>query len=134
LIGRLAVTDDVELSATATWNAYLAPKRPDPPYPADLSSANRKAWLARWRLSEAGTRFRRAQRNFGHSLKLSADHSFRVDEVQPGRYVLEVRVRGAVQGRHAEQASLNYEFGVAPIADPASRPVDLGILNLISKE
>jgi hypothetical protein len=120
--------------ATATWNAYLAPKLPEPPYPADLSSANRTAWLARWRLSEAGTRYRRAQRSFGHTLKLSANHSFRVDEVQPGRYVLEVRLRGAAQGKDSELARLTYEFGVAPIAYPASRPVDLGTLNLIYKE
>ena len=134
LIGRLRLVDEDERSAEAKWNAYLAPRRPDPPYPPELSKANRDSWLARWRLTEAGARYRRARRNFGHTLKLSADHSFRVDEVQPGKYVLEVRVSGIVQGRYTELATLTHEFGVAPIPDPASRPVDLGELRVIRKD
>jgi hypothetical protein len=135
LIGRLTVpVDDDPPLATGTWNAYLAPELPEPPYPADLPTGNRQAWLNRWRLTEAATRYRRLQRGFGHSLKLKPDRSFRVDEVQPGRYVLEVRVRGAVQGMEQEFATLKHEFGVAPASSTASGPVDLGTLSVKRKE
>ncbi len=40
----------------------------------------------------AGETFRRRSRGFSHSITLQLDGSFRVDEVQPGTYVLHVRV------------------------------------------
>ena len=135
MIGRLTVpNDDDPLLATATWSAYLALKLPEPPYPADLPTGNRQAWLNRWRLTEGATRYRRLSRGFGHSLKLKPDHSFRVDEIQPGRYELHVQVRGAVQGRDLELATLRHEFGVAPASSSTSGPVDLGTLIVILKE
>jgi hypothetical protein len=141
LIGWLTVPDDDDpLLATANWNAYLVPKLPEPPYPADLPTGNRQAWVNRWRLTEAATRYRRVQRGYGHILKLKPDRSFRVDEVQPGRYELHVQVRarvrvpGVVEGRNEEVATLTHEFGVAPASSSTSGPVDLGTLSVIRKE
>jgi hypothetical protein len=43
-------------------------------------------------------------------------------------------VSGIVQERYTELATLTREFGVAPIPNPASRPVDLGELRVIRKD
>ena len=128
MIGRLTVPDDDPDMAKANWSAYLFPKLPDPPYPGDMSLVNRKEWLAQWRLTDEATRYRRRERGFAHELKLSTDHSFRVDEVQPGRYELDVHIRGVVQGRDQELATLTHEFGVAPPSSSIRGPVDLGTL------
>ena len=99
VIGRLALPDDeAAIPQDATWDAYITLKLPEPPYPAELSPSARERWLSRWRLSEAGTRYRRSQRGFAHSLRLAPDRSFRVDEVQVGRYELHVRVRARCRG------------------------------------
>jgi RNA polymerase sigma factor (sigma-70 family) len=135
LVGRIVVSEDGGPSLEkSNWNAFLAPKLPEPPYPANLRSSDRETWLARWRLTDAATTYRRLGRGFGHSLRLRPDHSFRVDEVQPGVYELHVRVRGvpagSKDGYERELASLKHEFRVSAV--PAGRPggVDLGALAL----
>lgn len=120
--------------ATATWYASLFPKRPEPPYPADLTTGDRQAWLNCWRLTESATRYRRLQRSVDHPLKLKPDRSFRVDEVQPGHYELHIRVRGTVQGRDRKIATLTHEFSVAPASRSTSGLVDLGTLSVKRNE
>ena len=85
LVGRVAVAADGGPSLEdMKWDAFLAPKLPEPPFPAGLPRKDRDSWLNRWSLSEAGKEYRRLQRNFGHTLRLKPDRSFRVDEIQPG--------------------------------------------------
>ena len=67
-------------------------------------------------------------------MRLAPDRSFRIDEVQVGRYELHVRVRGAVQGRQQELATLTHEFGVAPASTSPPSAVDLGILKVTRQE
>jgi hypothetical protein len=69
-------------------------------------------------------------RNFGHSLTLGPDYSFRVDEVQPGRYELVAQVRGERGGKNELLAEIRYEFGVAPKSSQVNGPVDLGTVTL----
>jgi hypothetical protein len=75
-------------------NAYLFLKVPAVPYPPGLDDGDRRDWYKHWRLTEAGRNYRHRRRGFAHSLNLREDGSFRVDEVQPGAYELEVRVPG----------------------------------------
>jgi peroxiredoxin len=135
VIGHLAVPENGGPSLEkANWNAYLVPKLPVPPYPPNLRPSEHEAWLARWRMTGAATPYRRRERSFGHSLILKPDRSFRVDEVQPGEYELEVHVRGvppaSKDGYDRELAALKHEFRVPAL--PAGRPggVDLGSLRI----
>lgn len=131
LTGRLVVPADGGPDlADAEWTAYVVVKRPDPPYPADLPGSESAKWLARWKQTEEGARYRHAERDFGYTVVLQADRSFRVDEIQPGRYVLEVRVRGNSRENRGELARLTREFAVAPPGEQAPRSVDLGVLVL----
>ena len=136
LVGRVAVAADGGPSLEdVKWDAFLAPKLPEPPFPADLPRKDRDSWLNRWSLSEAGKEYRRLQRNFGHTLRLKPDRSFRVDEIQPGRYRLDARVRGIPpglkDGYERELARLTRDFTVpAPAPGAKVEPVDLGTLSL----
>jgi peroxiredoxin len=135
LIGRVAMSEDAGPSLEkADWNAYLVPRLSAPPYPAGMKKTDREGWLDRWRLTEAATSYRRLERGFGHSLKLRPDHSFRVDEVQPGEYEIHVQIRGVPvgtkDGYERQLAELKHAFRVPAV--PAGRPggVDLGSLVL----
>jgi RNA polymerase sigma factor (sigma-70 family) len=131
LVGRLSAPGDVEPDlANAEWHAYIVVKRPDPPYPAGLGELERAKWLRRWKQTEEGKRYRHAERDFGYTVVIQDDRSFRVDEIQPGRYVLEVRVRGSSRENRGELARLTREFAVAPAGPQSSGPVDLGTLVL----
>jgi hypothetical protein len=131
LTGRLtaSVVEEADL-ADAKWSAFIVPKKPDPPYPVDLPESERARWLRKWKLTAEGARYRHAERDFGHTVVLKPDHSFRVDEIQPGRYVLEARARGNSRGNRDEIAKMTREFAVAPAGQQASGPVDLGTLTL----
>jgi hypothetical protein len=131
LIGRISAPSEVGPDvANAEWSAYIVAKRPDPPYPPDLGESDRAKFLRRWKQTEEGKRYRHAERDFGYTVVLQPDRSFRVDEIQPGRYVLEARVRGASRGNRGELAKLTREFAVAPTGPLARGPVDLGTLVL----
>jgi hypothetical protein len=93
------------------------------PYPADLPEAERKTWLAQWRLTPAGETYRRRSRGFSHRIALQPDGSFRVDEVQPGSYVL--HVRGPFFAKFSREISIP-----EPAAGQRTTPVDLGSLAL----
>ncbi len=123
LLGRIVVSDEKgQPLDPMNARAYLETRLPDIPYPADLTDQERQEWLHGWRLTEAGKTYRHRRRGFGHVLDLQPDGSFRVDEVQPGDYVLHVRVEGF--------AELVHTFSIPePAAGQAGRAVDLGALS-----
>jgi RNA polymerase sigma factor (sigma-70 family) len=103
-------------------HAYLFLKVPEVPYPPGLEDGDRREWYIRWRLTEAGRTYRHRRRGIAHTLNLREDGSFRVDEVQPGGYELEVRVPGhVVLTRHV--------FVPEPTANN-NGAIDLGTLSL----
>jgi RNA polymerase sigma factor (sigma-70 family) len=124
LVGHVAGPDAAghELDVSAA-NAYLLLKLPEVPYPPGLAEQDRREWLRHWRLTPDADEYRRRKRGFAHSLKLQPDGSFRIDEIQPGDYVLHVRVKGF--------AELILDVKVPePSAGQAKAPIDLGIVAL----
>ncbi len=122
LVGRVVRPDAVgQAFGPNDGNSFLIPKRPEVPYPPDLTE--RREWLARWRLTEAGRTYSHRRRGFGRSLRIQPDGSFRMNEVQPGEYELHVSVAG--------YAELVREVVVPkPAPGQDAGPVDLGALNL----
>jgi hypothetical protein len=134
LIGHIAAPTGGEPDlGNAEWYAYIVAKKPDPPYPAELPESGRVKWLRRWKQTAEGARYRHAERDFGYTVVLQPDRSFRVDEIQPGHYVMEARVRGTSRKNRGELAKVTREFSVAPSGPNTSGPVDLGILVLERK-
>ena len=124
LVGRFAVPKlPGHRFEVANNDAYLLPKLPDVPYPREIAPEDRREWLSHWRLTREATAYRHRKRGFAHSLKVQPDGSFRVDEVEPGSYVLHVRNRGF------SELVRNVEIP-KPIGGPQDEPVDLGILSL----
>ena len=122
LIGHIAAPTGGEPDLeNAEWYAYIVAKKPDPPYPAELPESGRAKWLRRWKQTAEGTRYRHAERDFGYTVVLQPDRSFRVDEIQPGRYVMEARVRGTSRKNRGELAKVTREFSVAPFGSQYER-------------
>ncbi len=124
LIGHIAVPeDDKPPLEVGERTAYLVMKVPDVPYPPGLAQGEQREWLSRWRTTEAARLYRHRRRSFGHSLKLQPDGSFRVDEIQPGDYELNVIVKGF--------AKLTRPITIPkPTAGQSAGPVDLGVILL----
>ncbi len=98
LIGRVVVPATAGRPVDPkSVNAYILMKVPEVPYPAGLDAEDRRDWYNRWRLTDAGRTYRHRRRSFAHPLYLREDGSFRIDEVQPGTYELEVRVPGCIK-------------------------------------
>ena len=95
LLGRVVTPGDggrpLDLAAS---KASLYPKAPEVPYPAGLAEGDRREWLHHWRFTDAARNFRHWKRGIGHGVNLQPDGSFRIDEVQPGTYELNIRVKG----------------------------------------
>jgi hypothetical protein len=122
LVGRVVALDErgrpLDLAGSS---AYLLMKVPNVPYPDGLAEASRAEWLSQWRLTKAATAYRHGRRGFAHSLKLEPDGSFRIDEVQPGAYVLHVRVKGFDE--------LTRDLAITErAAGQGGEPIDLGTL------
>jgi len=124
LLGRVVAPGEggrpVDLAAS---NASLYPKAPEVPYPAGLAEGERREWLHHWRFTDAGRTFRHWRRGIGHKVDLQPDGSFRIDEVQPGTYELDVRITG--YPKFTKDVTVP-----EPAADQRDTPVDLGVLSL----
>ena len=95
LVGRVVKPDAVGQAVGPKGGyGFLMPKRSKVPYPPDLADGERREWLAQWRFTEAGRTYRHRRRGFVHSLRIQPDGSFRMNEVQPGEYELQVSVAG----------------------------------------
>jgi RNA polymerase sigma factor (sigma-70 family) len=124
LVGRVTAPESdgrpIELAGS---KAHLSPKIPVVPYPPNLAEGERREWLHRWRFTETARNYRQRWRGVGHPLKLQADGSFRVDEVQPGDYELNVTVKGFAKLTRPvtiPNQTSNQDVG----------PVDLGVIQL----
>jgi Carboxypeptidase regulatory-like domain len=95
LAGRIVAIDErgrqLELAGTS---AFLSVKVPDVPYPPGVAPGDRPKWLSEWSRTPAAAEYRHYRRRFSHSLRLQSDGSFRIDEVQPGAYTLQVHAKG----------------------------------------
>jgi RNA polymerase sigma factor (sigma-70 family) len=122
LVGRVVALDErgrsLELAGSS---ADLVMKVPEVPYPAGLAKAARAGWLSQWSATKAATAYRHARRGFAHPLKFESDGSFRIDEVQPGAYVLHVRVE------RFDDLIRNVTIAERVVGQ-AAEPIDLGTL------
>jgi RNA polymerase sigma factor (sigma-70 family) len=95
LVGRIVAIDErgrqLELAGTS---AFLSVKVPDVPYPPNVAPEDRPNWLSEWSRTPAAAEYRHSRRGFSHTLKLQSNGSFRIDEVQPGAYTLQVHAKG----------------------------------------
>jgi hypothetical protein len=78
----------------AGTSAFLSVRVPDVPYPPGVAPGDRPKWLSEWSRTPAAAEYRHYRRHFSHSLRLQSDGSFRIDEVQPGAYTLQVHAKG----------------------------------------
>jgi RNA polymerase sigma factor (sigma-70 family) len=107
----------------AASKASLYPKAPEVPYPAGLAEGDRREWLHHWRFTDAARNFRHWKRGIGHGVNLQPDGSFRIDEVQPGTYELDVRITG--------YSKFTHDLTVPEAAaGQGAIPMDLGVLTL----
>ena len=87
------------------------------------SAIKRREWLRIWSFTEAAREYRRARRSFAGDVALQPDGSFRVDEIQAGKYQLHVHVKGF------HELICNLEIP-APGSGRIGAAVDVGVLTL----
>jgi peroxiredoxin/protocatechuate 3,4-dioxygenase beta subunit len=132
VIGRMQLPGREKLKLemnTASGSINLI--RPGPRAPASLPSREpkaAKAWYDGWLRSEAGVKYRLAERSYWFRPK--EDGSFEVPDVPAGRYLLYVSMREHTGTEKAAGAAV-LEFEVPPMADGRSdTPLDLGPIQL----
>ena len=96
----------------------------------EWSNEERRKFEREWRESAEGERFKREVRNYEFAVQ--ADGSFRVEEVVPGIYRMQVRADGPVPGgkgtRHVALAEMQVEVAEIPNGR-TDEPFDVGTLN-----
>ncbi len=140
IVGKLsprAESDKPVLWNFALVNAQLdlpQPKQPTPPPDVQKDAERLKAWWEDWQASaegkvwqlqyEAYQNLRDASPYF--TATVDRDGTFRIDDVEPGNYVLSVRFSNHAAGRLS-----GFRFSVSAADDIASAPpLDLGLLQL----
>ena len=138
--GRLAPPADVQ--EKVLWNFALVDVQPDlpqpktPPVPADVDNnpERRKAWWNKWMGTTAGKAWQTANETYNKlraagpyfTASVNREGSFRIDDVPPGAYVLNVRFSQHEAGRLS-----GYRFSVPKTGSTKpDRPIDLGVLTL----
>jgi hypothetical protein len=116
------------------WNSHEHNfSLPAPPYfePPNMSKEERKVWYATWSHSAPGQAYLAWQkdRRF-HAVVFAADGSFRIEDVQPGTYELQIRPTGAdIRGgpvAHGEFIVIVPEI----VEGDLEKPIDMGTIKL----
>jgi hypothetical protein len=137
VVGQLITQPGLEDEIDWTWSMnHIRLIQPEPPYPSGLLHDEKKAWLSQWRKTPEGTAHQLAGRS--HSLTIESDGSFRIDDVTPGTWELEIRVYQPpdkeAKRRDFEKLIGRVQRDVVVPDIPGGRsdePLDLGKLELV---
>jgi len=140
VVGRLAPPPSFQ--GQVLWNFALVdagidvaePKMPTPPADVQDDPARREAWWKQWKATpegqawqktrDAADKVRRANPHF--TATVARDGSFRIDDVPPGRYMLNVRF-----SEHSAGQLFGFRFTVLENGEAQrGEPIDLGVLTL----
>ncbi len=134
LVGRVEVPGDVSLpiglDRTSGGLSQPLPPRPGPEVTAGLSEEEQIAFFADWYQTPEGRAWKLAYR--GHVVRVAADGSFRVEDVEPGVYQLKLKLTDREPGvrttidRTEILATLEQEVTVPE----GGEPLDLGTFPL----
>jgi thiol-disulfide isomerase/thioredoxin len=94
------------------------------PYPDGLAGPERQEWLASWRGTDAGRSHRDARRVY--ACEAGAGDAFRIEDVPPGDYQLEVVVTDPAQG--GKRVARARQELIVPEGD--ATPLDAGVVAL----
>lgn len=114
------------ISEDAAMNGTLRSSPTPIPFPEGLSGDEKEAWHVEWFRSGEGRTYREAQRSY--VLEPAADTGFRIEDVLPGDYVLEMTVKP--EDRDPDTAPSHVSLNVTVPESPGSEPFDLGEIEM----
>ncbi len=114
------------VSADTPLTGVLRSELPSIPFPEGLSGDEKEAWHVEWFWSGEGRAYREAQRSY--VLEPAADTGFRIDDVLPGDYMLEMTLKTVE--RDPDTAPSHVSMKVT-VPEPAGlEPFDLGKIEM----
>ena len=146
VIGKIVLPPELQGQSWGNVNASLSTKTEDiePTFPADYASMSveqRKQWYATWENSDAGKAYAAAckaetDRTEYYDFNLSADGSFRVDDVDPGTYAVVIKLlkplSGEELGHGEDMAQATAEVTVPPIRNGAQGDAPVLIPDMVA--
>jgi hypothetical protein len=124
--GRLVLPEGLALDWRRPGARLDLASPPGPEIPEGLSPEVRQDWYRRWIETEEGRAFDAWQRERrSYPVLIAADSSFRVDDVRPGSYVLDVQLIDQETGEPSPARSRPIEIPEAT-GEAAHTPIDLG--------
>jgi RNA polymerase sigma factor (sigma-70 family) len=129
LTGRVDWPADDKLLFYGTMWANQKHWMRDPPGWRTMSAEERRQYELEWRDSPEGERFKDEVRNY--EFPVQPDGTFRVPDVRPGSYRMQVRADAAVEAgkpvRHAARVESQVIVPEIPVGE-SDEPIDLGTL------
>lgn len=117
-------------------HARLRLNKPVVPMPVGLTAEQKAEWYERWLMTDAGREYLEYQGlDHNYPVRLEADGSFRIEEVEPGTYELFVRVDGlSDEGRHPVAGASRMVTIPAMPGGRSDVPLELGEVELLDWE